>query len=124
MQLRVQGIQHLNLIVRDLARSTTFYEKTLGFRPALAKGTTVWLQAGEDLLGLSEGEPPESKPNHWGFRVASADEVDRWAEQLSSHDVGLEKGPYTRSDGRSVYFRDPDGYILEIFYVDPDFLTP
>jgi catechol 2,3-dioxygenase-like lactoylglutathione lyase family enzyme len=124
MRPRVRGIEHLNLIVRDLDRSRTFYEQLLGFERAFAKGTTVWLSAGDDLLGLSQGEPPAQKPNHFGFRVDARAEVDDWAAWLTRAGVGLEKGPYDRSDGRSFYFRDPDGYILEIFCVDPSFLSP
>ena len=117
--MRVRGIQHVNLRVTDLERSRRFYQDVLGFEPSFAKGSTVWLEAGGDLLGLSEGEPPDERTNHWGFRVDSAHEVDTWAEHLSAHGVKFEKGPYDRSDGRSVYFRDPDGYVLEIFWVDP-----
>ena len=114
----------MNLNVRDLERAQRFYEDVLGFRKSFAKGTTVWLDAGGDLLGLSQGEPPAEHPNHWGFQVERAEEVDAWAEQLARHRVAIDKGPYDRSDGRSVYFRDPDGYVLEIFYLAPEFRVP
>ncbi len=118
MDLQVSGIQHLNLAVRDLDRACRFYEEVLGFRRAFTRGSSVWLEAGRDLLGLSEGEPPPQSSNHFGFRVAEAEAVTRWSEQLSRHGVELEKGPYDRSDGCSLYFRDPDGYLIEILYVD------
>ena len=120
--MRIEGIQHVNLNVQDLERSRRFYVEVLGFQLAFAKGTTMWLEAGGDLLGLAQGEPPAEHSNHWGFRVSSPEDVDAWAGRLADHDVKIGKGPYTRSDGRSVYFRDPDGYVLEIFYVDPDLL--
>ena len=36
------------------------------------------------------------------------------------------KGPYTRKDGSSVYFVDPDGYTLEYLYLieDPKAYAP
>lgn len=120
--MRVTGIQHLNLTVSNVERSRRFYRDVLGFDEAFAKNDTVWLEAGGDLLGLSEGTPPVDPPNHWGFRVDSPEEVDAWAKRLVEHEVAIAKGPYERSDGRSVYFRDPDDYVLEIFYVDPAFL--
>ncbi|HTO08238.1 MAG TPA: VOC family protein [Myxococcota bacterium] len=123
MALRVKGIQHLNLSVADLARARAFYTDVLGFELSFAKGDTVWLDAGGDLLGLSEGARPEAHGfEHFGFMVDGPAEVDRWSEQLRAHGVTLEKGPYDRSDGRSVYFRDPDDHLLEIFWVDPKFL--
>lgn len=123
MALRVKGIQHLNLSVADLARARAFYTGVLGFEVSFAKGDTVWLDAGGDLLGLSEGAAPAGRSfEHFGFMVDGPGEVDRWHEQLRAHGVTPEKGPYDRSDGRSVYFRDPDGHLLEIFWVDPSFL--
>jgi catechol 2,3-dioxygenase-like lactoylglutathione lyase family enzyme len=120
--LRVNGIQHLNLRVADLARARAFYEDVLGFRASFAKGDTVWLDAGGDLLGLSEvaGAPPSAAhgAEHFGFIVAERGDVDAWVAQLAAHGVRPEKGPYDRSDGRSVYFRDPDGHLVEIFWLD------
>jgi catechol 2,3-dioxygenase-like lactoylglutathione lyase family enzyme len=122
--LRVKGLQHLNLRVADLARARAFYE-ALGFEVSFAKGDTVWLSAGGDLLGLSEGEAPRERSfEHFGFMVDSPADVDGWAAQLRAHGVAAEKGPYDRSDGRSVYFRDPDGHLVEIFWLDPAFLAP
>jgi catechol 2,3-dioxygenase-like lactoylglutathione lyase family enzyme len=126
MALAVKGIQHLNLRVADVARASDFYVHALGFRVAFAKGTTVWLAAGGDLLGLSEGEAEPGAAHgaqHFGFMVDAKDEVDAWAAQLRGHGVAPEKGPYDRSDGRSFYFRDPDGHLLEIFWVDPAYLS-
>jgi len=121
--LRVKGLQHLNLRVADLARARAFYE-SLGFEVSFAKGDTVWLSAGGDLLGLSEGAvAPERSGEHFGFMVDERGDVDRWAAQLRARGVGAEKGPYDRSDGRSLYFRDPDGHLVEIFWLDPAFLA-
>src|SRR5262245_24895973 len=122
MALAVKGIQHLNLQVADLARARAFYSELLGFETAFAKGDTVWLRAGDDLLGLSQGPVPAKSFEHFGFMVDAPAEVDRWAERLAAQGVPAEKGPYDRSDGRSLYFRDPDGHLLEIFWLDPAFL--
>jgi catechol 2,3-dioxygenase-like lactoylglutathione lyase family enzyme len=125
MTLAVKGLQHLNLRVADLERARDFYVRVLGFRVAFAKGDTVWLEAGGDLLGLSRGEAERgarSDAQHFGFMVDARDEVDAWCAQLRTHGVACEKGPYDRSDGRSLYFRDPDAHLLEIFFVDPAFL--
>ena len=116
------GIQHLNLQVADLGRARAFYE-ALGFAFSFAKGDTVWLSAGSDLLGLTEGDVPDRHFEHFGFIVDERGDVDRWATQLRAHGVAPEKGPYDRSDGRSLYFRDPDGHLVEIFWLDPAVLT-
>jgi len=124
--LAVKGLQHLNLRVTDLERGRNFYVQVLGFRGAFAKGDTVWLEAGGDLLGLSQavaGSGGGNDSQHFGFMVDAPGEVDAWCEQLRAHGLACEKGPYDRSDGRSLYFRDPDAHLLEIFWVDPAFLA-
>ncbi len=125
MTLAVKGLQHLNLRVSNLERARDFYVRVLGFRVAFAKGETVWLEAGGDLLGLSRGEVASGAAHdaqHFGFMVDARAEVDDWCAQLRAHGIACEKGPYDRSDGRSLYFRDPDAHLLEIFWVDPAFL--
>jgi hypothetical protein len=92
--------------------------RVLGFRVAFAKGDTVWLEAGGDLLGLSRGDATPGVAHaaqHFGFMVDARADVDAWCAQLRAHGVACEKGPYDRSDGRSLYFRDPDAHLLEIF---------
>jgi len=126
MTLAVKGIQHLNLRVAELERARDFYVQVLGFRVAFAKAATVWLEAGGDLLGLSQGEAEPGighAAQHFGFMVDAPGDVDAWHAQLRAHGVVAEKGPYDRSDGRSLYFRDPDGHLLEIFWVDPAFAS-
>ena len=124
MALAVKGIQHLNLQVADLERARAFYTQLLGFEVSFAKGDTLWLDAGGDLLGLSQSDVPAPRSfEHFGFMVEAKAEVDRWAAQWRAYGVTPEKGPYDRSDGRSIYFRDPDGHLLEIFWIDPAFLA-
>jgi catechol 2,3-dioxygenase-like lactoylglutathione lyase family enzyme len=49
------------------------------------------------------------------FRVAPAD-VDRCAEELSAAGVAIDSPPTNQPWGhRTVFFRDPDGNVLEIY---------
>jgi len=55
-------------------------------------------------------------PIHVCFRVPP-EEYDAWKEHLQTHDVALLR-EVDWSNGRSFYFHDPDGNLLEI--VDAD----
>jgi catechol 2,3-dioxygenase-like lactoylglutathione lyase family enzyme len=59
--------------------------------------------------------PPHdgSGPMHIAFSV-SADELEAWQRHLAAAGVALEGRTQWRRGGISVYFRDPDGHLLEI----------
>jgi len=48
--------------------------------------------------------------------------IEAAIERLEQHGVAIEEGPVTRYGGRgegtSVYFRDPDGSLLELISYD------
>src|SRR5436190_18020025 len=52
-------------------------------------------------------------PVHVGFGVDVA-ELSRWEEHLNTHRVQILTQMNWPRGGRSVYFRDPDGHLLEL----------
>ena len=46
------------------------------------------------------------------FAIA-ADALPGWEERLRSHGVAIE-GQHVVARGHSIYFRDPDGHLLEL----------
>jgi catechol 2,3-dioxygenase-like lactoylglutathione lyase family enzyme len=44
----------------------------------------------------------------------SNDDLDRWLAHLAAHGVAIEGRNDWQRGGRSVYFRDPDGHLLEL----------
>ncbi|CAA9549335.1 MAG: hypothetical protein AVDCRST_MAG79-2568 [uncultured Thermoleophilia bacterium] len=69
------------------------------------------------LLALSEGPSPADRlpeTNHFGFRVASGDDVRAARERLRS--AGVAETAW-QDDGRFVRLQvaDPDGYRVELY---------
>jgi catechol 2,3-dioxygenase-like lactoylglutathione lyase family enzyme len=89
----------------------------------------VILQVGASRLSIHEAAKP-AKPHARTPQPGSADICFRWdgpleaaAAQLTAAGVALEEGPVPRpaADGRpgaSLYFRDPDGNLLELLSTD------
>ena len=117
------------LYVDDLERAAQFYERVLGL-PALSKdsrfraydvgGTSVLLlfQRGATLetMRLPGGTiPPHDGhgPLHVAFAIA-ANELPAWTERLAANKVAIEGETNWPRGGRSIYFRDPDGHLLEL----------
>jgi catechol-2,3-dioxygenase len=124
----LDGVLETALYVDDLGRAEKFYESVLGlkrlvsdsrFRAYAAGGKSVLLifQRGATLetVTLPGGTiPPHDGhgPLHMAFAIP-ADELSAWEKQLASHDVAIEGRTDWPKGGKSVYFRDPDGHLLE-----------
>lgn len=126
---RLGGVRETALYVDDLERAAGFYSGTLGletlagdgrFRAFDAGGRSVLLlfargeSAGETRLsgGVIPGHDGMG-PLHVGFSVA-ADEMEGWVERLAAAGVAVLSEVQWPRGGRSVYFRDPDGHLLEL----------
>jgi catechol 2,3-dioxygenase-like lactoylglutathione lyase family enzyme len=117
------------LYVDDLGRAAGFYADILGLAPLYADerlrafavgGRSVLLLfrrgASLETMRLPGGTiPPHdgSGPLHVAFAVA-ADDLAQWEERLRTHGIAIEGRTDWPRGGRSVYFRDPDGHLLEL----------
>jgi catechol 2,3-dioxygenase-like lactoylglutathione lyase family enzyme len=116
------------LYVDDLERAAAFYTDILDLASlyaderlrAFAVGGSVLLLfrrgASRETISLPGGTiPPHdgSGPIHVAFAVA-AEELARWEERLRERGVPIEGRTEWSRGGRSIYFRDPDGHLLEL----------
>ena len=101
-----------------------FYEDILGFA-LLRELSPGWIEyrVGENTLALARPSrtaadaptPSGSASLQLAFKVATPD-VDRCADELVRQDVELLSPPTDQVFGhRTVFFRDPDGNLLEVF---------
>ena len=118
--MRLNGIC---LVSQNVNRLREFYERTLQVE---AEGNDVHVKletAGAVLSIFSEsgmeGMAPGSMKEygHGGFTIEfEVEDVDGQYERLKSMNVPIVKMPTTQPWGRrSVWFRDPDGNIVNFF---------
>ena len=120
----IKSIDYTVILVRDMNAMRAFYEQVLNFA-LLRELSANWIeyQIGANILALSKpGLTASDKPLPSGsaavqlaFRV-SASEVDMCAAELIGHGIGLVSPPTDQEFGhRTMFFRDPDGNLLEIY---------
>ena len=128
--IQLKKIGHVQLRVADLERSKAFYRDVLGFRVAEQdpKHGDLFMTLGEDFhtLDMAQHENPEtgrgpSRPigvAHIAFQVSSYAALREAYHALQEHGVAIERA-MDHVNQRSIYFLDPDGNRLEIYYEMP-----
>lgn len=132
--MKVKRIGHVALRVTSEERSKAFYRDVLGFRVSEEdpEHGGVFMTLGEnfhtiDVFAHPEPESaPKPSPNQIGlFHIAF--EVEKYSDlkdvycRLLEHDVPISHCVDHVSQ-RSIYFSDPDGNRLEVYYEMPDAL--
>ncbi len=119
------SLDHCVIAVSDWERSNRFYRDVLGAELVeLAYGRFAYRFGEQQLNVHGPGSTPHPRAAD-PVRPGNSDLCFRWAgtaEQaaahLAEHGVEVEEGPVERQGaagrGRSVYFRDPDGSLLEL----------
>jgi catechol 2,3-dioxygenase-like lactoylglutathione lyase family enzyme len=131
MPPRVTGVLETCLYVDDVARSRAFYERLFGFKPMIVEERICALDVapGQVLILFKRGGtlkpvpvagsfiPPHDAvgPQHFAFAIAEAD-LEAWRSHLAAEGVAIESEvawPLPQK-GRSLYFRDPNGLLIEL----------
>lgn len=119
---QVTGILESALYVDDLDRATAFYQSLFGFTVLVADERIRALAvAGRQVLllfqrggSLNYVTPHDgSGPLHVAFATARED-LPAWEERLAAHGVAIEQVRDWDLGGRSLFFRDPDGHLVEL----------
>jgi catechol 2,3-dioxygenase-like lactoylglutathione lyase family enzyme len=122
------SLDHCVIAVSHWERSNTFYADVLGAE-VVAAGAGFAYRFGSNQLNIHgpgvEGEPnarPPVAPGAADLCFVWEGEIDGAALHLADHSVEIELGPVrrfgARGEGTSVYFRDPDGSLLEFISYD------
>lgn len=121
-------IDHLVLTVADIEASLRFYERALGFERETFSGpdgqTRYALRFGRQKINLQDRDtatPTKAARPTLGaadFCLIATVPLAEMARHLATVNVPLEAGPVPRRGANgaitSLYFRDPDGNLVEV----------
>jgi catechol 2,3-dioxygenase-like lactoylglutathione lyase family enzyme len=122
--LRIAALDHLVLTVADIGVTAAFYRQVLGMKVVRFENDRVALKFGNQKINLHEVDH-EIKPHARQPTPGSADlcfltddSLDGFIDELHDLGIEIELGPVRRSGAMglldSVYFRDPDGNLIEV----------
>ena len=126
---QLNGVLETVLYVDNAERAAAFYEQILGLSCLYADqrlhaydvgGRSVLLLfrrgASLETVKMPGGTiPPHDGqgPVHVAFSIAAA-ELTAWEARLAAAGIAIEGRTKWPRGGESVYFRDPDGHLLEL----------
>jgi catechol 2,3-dioxygenase-like lactoylglutathione lyase family enzyme len=124
MPIAVDRIDHLVLTVFDVDRTLEFYRRVLGMEPITFAGGRRGLAFGRQKLNLHQAgrefEPKALKPTPGAIDLCFATEtpLEEVVAHLRACGVVIAEGPVRKTGAlgpmMSVYFRDPDGNLVEV----------
>jgi catechol 2,3-dioxygenase-like lactoylglutathione lyase family enzyme len=126
---RLNGILETAIYSDGVERARRFYEEVLELKPVFSDARlTAYDAGGRSILllfrrggstgtaTLPGGTIPGhdgAGPSHLAFAIP-ADELPAWEDRLAAHGVAIEGRTNWPRGGKSIYFRDPDGHLLEL----------
>ena len=130
LPMRITGMNHAVLYVRDAQVTAAFYERVLGFRRIIDDPRFVFMRAAESknhhdvaffTVG-SEAEPSAAGAGtvglyHVAWEVLSLEDLVEARRKLE--EAGAFVGSSDHGANKSLYAKDPDGLEFEVMWLVP-----
>ena len=127
--MKIDRIDHFVITVKDPQATCDFYSSVLGMEPVTFAGGRRGLAFGSQKINLHpagrEYEPKArtALPGTADFCLITSEPLARVISHLGDCGVPVELGPVPKPGAtgpiRSVYFRDPDGNLVEVSNYEP-----
>src|SRR5688500_18820875 len=135
--LTTLGFHHISLVTADARRAVQFYGDALGLRQIAGEvdqygpgSTPLWFSSADgapgtllhvvEMAGAPRGRYGVGGTHHFALGTATFATLLMWKRRLT--DLGIPvTGPMPRGYFTSLYFRDPDGQVVEIATAGPGY---
>jgi catechol 2,3-dioxygenase-like lactoylglutathione lyase family enzyme len=121
--MHVRSLDHIVLCVADVAATCRFYERVLGMEAREERPGKWSLYFGHNKISLQDvdaapGIAADTVPGSGNFCVLSDVPIADVVAHLAAQRIDIVAGPGERAGATgpilSVYFRDPDGNLVEV----------
>jgi catechol 2,3-dioxygenase-like lactoylglutathione lyase family enzyme len=121
--MQVHSLDHIVLVVEDVQRTCRFYQHVLGMEPREERPGKWSLHFGTNKISLQDARAfpkiaRETVPGSGNFCLLTDIPMDDVVAHLAREGVETVAGPGERIGATgpilSVYFKDPDGNLIEV----------
>ena len=118
---KTYGLTHIAIAVKDLDQTLAFYQKVFEVKVMYHKDDflQVTTPGSNDIIVFEKKKADYGKTGgiaHFGFRLRDAKDIDEMAKRIkSAGGTIIDKGEFVPGEPY-VFFKDPDGYEVEICY--------
>ena len=122
--MKIDRIDHIVLTAFDVERTIDFYSRVMGMEPITFAGGRRGLAFGRQKINLHQAgreyEPKALKPVPGSLDLCFITEtpLDGVIARLKENGIVIVDGPVAKTGAlgpmTSVYFRDPDGNLIEV----------
>jgi catechol 2,3-dioxygenase-like lactoylglutathione lyase family enzyme len=126
--MKIDRLDHLVLTVQDVDRTIAFYTEVLGMKPVVFGRGRQALEFGNQKINLHPADapfPPHAQhpaPGSGDLCFITSSSPPEVLAHLEERGIPVEEGPVSRTGAvgaiTSVYFRDPDGNLIEVASYD------
>ena len=122
--MKIDRLDHLVLTVADVTKTCEFYERVLGMETVTFGAGRKALAFGQQKINLhqsgKEFEPKAVRPTPGSADLCfiASTPLAEVVEHVKGEGIAILQGPVRRTGANgpmeSVYFRDPDGNLIEV----------
>jgi catechol 2,3-dioxygenase-like lactoylglutathione lyase family enzyme len=119
--IKTFGLTHIALPVKDVKRSSAFYQKIFGVKKMYSYPDFIQVQTpgSKDIIVFEKQKKPSSKIKagfHFGFRLPKPREIKSIVKTIKKAGGKIrETGEFVPGEPY-VFFYDPDGYEVEVWF--------
>lgn len=121
--MKIDAFDHIVLCVADVTASCRFYERVLGMEPREERPGKWSLHFGTQKISLQDARAipdiaRDTVPGSGNFCLLTETPIETVITRLGDKGIEIVAGPGERAGATgpilSVYFRDPDGNLVEV----------
>jgi catechol 2,3-dioxygenase-like lactoylglutathione lyase family enzyme len=122
--IKTFGLTHIALKVKSIKRSLKFYQHVFGMEVMYNQDGFLQMQTPgcHDIVVFEEGDSKKGNTGgiaHFGFRLQNANDIEEAAKAImEAGGLILSRGEFVSGEPY-IFFKDPDGYEVEVWYELP-----